>query len=44
MIGRLESSDGKIDKLTFNLGPVHNMAQDREQLPAIADRVARAKD
>ena len=35
---------GKIDKLTFNLGPVQYTAQDREQLPAIADRVARAKD
>ena len=36
--------NGKIDKLTFNLGPVQYTAQDREQLPAIADRVARAKD
>jgi len=36
--------NGTIDKLTFNLGPVQYTAQDREQLPAIADRVARAKD
>ena len=35
---------GKIDKLTFDLGPAQYTAQDRKQLPAIADRVARAKD
>jgi len=35
---------GKIDKLRFDLGPVQYTAQDRKQLPAIADRVARAKD
>ncbi len=35
---------GKIDKLTFDLGPQQYTAQDRKQLPAIADRVARAKD
>jgi arylsulfatase len=35
---------GKIDKLRFDLGPEQYTAQDRKQLPAIADRVARAKD
>jgi arylsulfatase len=35
---------GKIDKLRFDLGPTQYTAQDRRQLPAIADRVARAKD
>ena len=35
---------GKIDKLRFDLGPVQYTAQDRKKLPAIADRVARAKD
>jgi arylsulfatase len=35
---------GKINKLTFNLGPQQLTAVEREQLPAIADRVARAKD
>jgi arylsulfatase len=35
---------GKIDKLTFDLGPVQYTAEDRKQLPAIADQVARARD
>ncbi len=35
---------GKINKLTFDLGPVQYTEADRKQLPAIADRVARAKD
>mgnify|MGYP000739659476 CR=1 FL=1 len=35
---------GTIDKLTFKLGPTQLTAEDRKQLPAIADRVARAKD
>ena len=35
---------GKINKLTFDLGPVQYTEEDRKQLPAIADAVARAKD
>jgi arylsulfatase A-like enzyme len=35
---------GKIDKLTFDLGPVQYTEADRQQLPAIRDWVARAKD
>jgi arylsulfatase len=35
---------GKINKLTFELGPSEMTAEDRKQLPAIADRVARLKD
>ncbi len=35
---------GTIDKLTFELGPVQYTQADREQLPAIRDRVARSKD
>jgi len=35
---------GTINKLTFKLGPTQLTAEDRKQLPAIADRVARAKD
>ena len=35
---------GKIDKLTFNLGPVQYTEEERKQLPAIRDRVAQAKD
>jgi arylsulfatase len=35
---------GTIDKLTFELGPPQYTDADRTQLPAIADRVARAKD
>jgi arylsulfatase A-like enzyme len=35
---------GKIDKLTFDLGPSEMTAEDRQQMPAIADRVARLKD
>jgi arylsulfatase len=35
---------GKIDKLTFDLGPAQYTEAERGQLPAIADRVARAKD
>jgi hypothetical protein len=35
---------GKIDKLTFELGPTQYTEEDRKQLPSIADRVARAKD
>jgi hypothetical protein len=35
---------GKINKLTFDLGPAQYTEEDRKQLRAIADRVARAKD
>jgi len=35
---------GKIDKLTFDLGPPQYTKADREQFPAIAERVARLKD
>ena len=35
---------GTIDKVTFNLGPDGLTAEDRKNLPAIADAVARAKD
>jgi arylsulfatase A-like enzyme len=35
---------GKIDKLTFDLGPSQMTAEDRQQMPAIAERVARLKD
>jgi arylsulfatase len=35
---------GTIDKLTFELGPAQYTEDDRKQLPAIADRVARGKD
>ena len=35
---------GKIDKLTFDLGPQQYTQENRKQLPVIADRVARAKD
>ena len=35
---------GKINKLTFDLGPAQYTEAERKQLPAIADRVARAKD
>jgi arylsulfatase A-like enzyme len=35
---------GKIDKLTFDLGPSQMTAEDRQQMPAILDRVARLKD
>ena len=35
---------GKIDKLTYDLGPLQYTEADRKQLPAIRDRVARAKD
>ena len=35
---------GKIDRLTFDIGPVQYTEADRKQLPAIRDRVARAKD
>jgi arylsulfatase A-like enzyme len=35
---------GKIDKLTFDLGPTQYTEEDRKKLPAIADAVARAKD
>jgi arylsulfatase A-like enzyme len=35
---------GKIDKLTFDLGPSEMTAEDHQQMPAIADRVARLKD
>jgi arylsulfatase A-like enzyme len=35
---------GKIDKLTYDLGPSQYTEADRKQLPAIRDRVARAKD
>jgi hypothetical protein len=35
---------GKINKLIFDLGPSQYTQADRKQFPAIADRVARAKD
>jgi arylsulfatase len=35
---------GKIDKLTFNLGPAQYTDKDRKNMPAIEDAVARAKD
>lgn len=35
---------GKIEKLTFDLGPVQYTQAEYDQLPAIRDRVARAKD
>jgi arylsulfatase A-like enzyme len=35
---------GKINKLTFDLGPAQYTNEDRKKLPAIADAVARAKD
>jgi len=35
---------GKIDKLTYDLGQLQYTEADRKQLPAIRDRVARAKD
>jgi hypothetical protein len=35
---------GKINKLTFDLGPAQYTEAERQLLPAIADRVARAKD
>ena len=35
---------GKINKLTFDLGPAQYTEVERKQLPAIADRVAQAKD
>jgi arylsulfatase A-like enzyme len=35
---------GKIDKVRFDLGPVEYTSRDRQQLPAVADRVARARD
>ena len=35
---------GKIDKLTYDLGPSQYTEADRKLMPAIRDRVARAKD
>jgi arylsulfatase len=35
---------GKINKLTFDLGPAQYTEAERQQLPTIADRVARARD
>jgi arylsulfatase len=35
---------GQINKLTFDLGPARYTEAERQQLPAIADRVAQAKD
>jgi len=35
---------GKINKLTFDRGPAEYTEAERQQLPAIADRVARAID
>jgi arylsulfatase len=35
---------GRINKLTFNLGPPEYTEADRKQLPAVAERVAQAKD
>jgi hypothetical protein len=36
--------NGKINKVTFDLGPAEMTAEDRQQLPAIAERVAGLKD
>ena len=38
------SFTGTIDKLTFDLGPSQITEEERKQLPAIRDQVARAKD
>jgi hypothetical protein len=35
---------GKINRLTFDLGPVQYTEEEHKQLPAIAERVRRAKD
>jgi arylsulfatase len=35
---------GTINKITFNLGPEQLTTEERKQLPATADAVARAKD
>ena len=35
---------GKINRLTFDLGPVQLTEEEHKQMPAIRDRVARAKD
>ena len=35
---------GKINKLTFDLGPAQYTEEERKQLPAIRDRVARRRD
>ena len=35
---------GKIDKVTFNLEPEQYTAEEQQQMPAIRDRAARAKD
>jgi arylsulfatase len=35
---------GKIDKLTFNLGPAQYTEEDKKRMSEIADRVAQAKD
>ena len=35
---------GKINKLTFDLGPVKLTEAEHKQMPAIAERVRRAKD
>ena len=35
---------GKIDKLTFDLGPPQYTEEEQKQMPALASRVARAKD
>jgi hypothetical protein len=35
---------GTIDKLTFNLEPEQLTTEERKQLPAIADAVARTRD
>jgi arylsulfatase len=35
---------GKIDKLTFNLGPAQYTEEDKKNLPKIAEQVAAAKD
>ena len=35
---------GKINRLTFDLGPVQLTEEEHKQMPAIKDRVASAKD
>ena len=35
---------GKINRLTFDLGPVQLTEEEHKRMPAIRDRVARAKD
>jgi hypothetical protein len=38
------SFTGKIDKLSFDLGPAQYTEEERKQMPAIRERVARQRD